>query len=105
MFAPKTGADDVTDQWLSTRRVLFSTSEDLMQNRQAHVPGVGVGETVPGCSGMTMLMPRELGLGQRRCERRTFPYPTHFLIHTEKALVAQAERQFDLLVPDDGSTS
>ena len=26
MFAPKTGADDVTDQWLSTRRVLFSTS-------------------------------------------------------------------------------
>jgi hypothetical protein len=65
MFAPKTGADDVTDQRQSTRRVLFSTSEDLMQNRQTHTPGVGVGETVPGCSGMTMLMPRELGLGQR----------------------------------------
>jgi hypothetical protein len=67
MFAPKTGADDVADQRQSTRRVLFSTSEDLMQNRQGHVPGVGAsGETVPGCSGMTMLMPRELGLGRRR---------------------------------------
>jgi hypothetical protein len=66
MFAPKTGADDVTDQRQSTRRVLFSTSEDLMQNRQTHTPGVGAGETVRGCSGMTMLMPRELGLGQRR---------------------------------------
>ena len=66
IFAPKTGADDVADQRLSTRRVLFSTSEDLMQNRDTHTPGVGVGENVPGCPGMTMLMPRELGLGQRR---------------------------------------
>jgi hypothetical protein len=61
MFAPKTGADDVIDQRQSTRRVLFSDSEDLVTNQ----PGEPKGENVYGCAGMSMLMPRELSLGVR----------------------------------------
>lgn len=60
VFAGKTGADVKIDQRQSTRRVLFSTTEDIEHDAS----GV-TGSAWVGCAYGTMLMPRELSLGFR----------------------------------------
>eukprot|EP01052_Picozoa_sp_SAG31_P033797 SAG31_NODE_3866_length_3801_cov_2.237979_2_plen_401_part_00 len=56
VFAAKTGADQTIEQRYSSRRVAFTSSEDI--GPMASQPSLW-----EGCSGMLQLMPRELSLG------------------------------------------